>query len=785
MIKNYLKTAFRSLWRNKTYSLLNIFGLAIGVACAGLIFLWVEDEKGYDEVYAKKDRLYTIMTNQTYDGVTRTFGSSPGPMAYAFKTQVPGIANACRMRGMKSLFSLADKSMYEQGYYADTSVLDMLTPTFVQGNATTAFNETHGLVISEKMAAHFFEKNESVVGKTLKLDNAESYIISGVIKDLPSNSTFKIDWIANFDIYYKQNIGLLSNWGSNATNTFIELQPNANADEVNKQILAIYKKEEPESSTIPFLFAMQDWRLRDKFEGGKQVGGRIEYIKMFSIIAWVILFIACINFMNLATARSEKRAKEVGVRKVMGAGKGLLIAQFIGEAVLMSFVAVLIGVLLIAALLPAFNILIEKHLVVGWTVPSHIAALVSIALLCGLVAGSYPALYLSSFNPVSVFKGVKLKDGFAALVRKGLVVAQFTVSIVLIIGTFIIYQQIQHVKSRDLGYDKDHLISIDVRGDMVKNLSLIKQDLLNSGLIENAAFNSFNTVNIGNNGSGLEWQGKDPNSRILISNRLTSPGLIPTLGLKLIEGRDFNQDATIDSTNVIITQSFAQLMGKETAIGKIINNGERDLTVVGVVNDFVYGDMYGKNDPVIFYCNPARGRYLYVRSKAEARPETVLAQLQKTLKTYNPAYPFEYSFVDEQFNEKFKSEMLVGKLSRIFAALAIVISCLGLFGLAAYTAQRRTREIGIRKVLGASVTGITGLLSKDFLRLVFLSAIIAFPLAWWAMYTWLQGYAYRISINPWVFVLAGLAAMLIALFTVVFQSIKAAIANPINSLRSE
>ena len=785
MIKNYFKTALRSLWKNKTYSLLNIFGLAIGIACAGLIFLWVEDEKGYDDVYEKKDRLYTIMENQTYDGIIRTFGSSPGPLAEAIKKDIPGIANTCRMRGMKPLFSLGDKALYQQGYYADPAALEMLAPTFIQGNAKEAFKQLNAVVISEKMANQFFDKNEQIIGKTLKFDNTESYVVSGVIKDLPANASLQMDWIANFDIYYKKNIEMLTSWGSNSTNTFVELNPGANADAVNKQIAAIFKNRLPESSTVPFLYAMKDWRLRDKFEGGKQVGGRIEYINMFSIIAWVILFISCINFMNLATARSEKRAKEVGVRKVMGAGKKLLIAQFIGEAVLLSFVAVIIGTLFIAALLPAFNTLIEKQLDLGLSIPSHIAALVGIALLCGFVAGSYPAFYLSSFNPVSVFKGVKLKDGFAAFVRKGLVVAQFTVSIVLIIGTIIIYQQIQHVKNRELGYDKDNLVSVDVRGDIIKQLPVIKQDLLNSGLIENAGLNSFNTMSIGNNGSGPDWLGKDPNKSILISNRLTSPGLIPTLGLKILEGRDFMADANADSSNIIITQSLAKIMGKESAIGKVLTNKAGPLTVVGVVNDFVYGDMYGKNDPVIFYCNPAKGRYLYVRSKAGTKPESVLAQLEKTLKTFNPGYPFEYSFVDEQFNAKFKSEVLIGKLSRIFAALAIIISCLGLFGLAAYTAQKRTREIGIRKVLGASVTGITRLLSKDFLRLVFLSAIIAFPLAWWAMYSWLQNYAYRITINPWVFVLAGIVAVFIALVTVVFQSIKAAVANPVNSLRSE
>jgi predicted permease len=780
----FLKTTFRSLWKNKTYSFLNIFGLAIGITCAGLIFLWVEDETNFDSVYTKKDQLYTIRENQTYDGVTRTFISTPGPMAAAIKAEVPGIANTCRMNHTQLLFSKADKAIYERGCYTDSSFFSMFTMQFVQGSIKDVFRETNSLVITQKMANRFFGDEQHVVGKTLLVDNNQQYLITGVVKDVPANTTLQYDWFIPYDVYGNTR-PWIKNWGSNGTNTYVELVPGASLAAINKQLFDFIEKKQAGATSRSFLFAMKDWRLRDNFEGGKQTGGRIEFVKMFTVIAWIILLIACINFMNLATARSEKRAREVGVRKVMGADKKRLILRFIGEALCMSFLAVFFGVILIMLVLPSFNVLVEKQLTIGLNQPLHAAAVVAVALLCGCIAGSYPAIYLSSFNPVSVLKGMVKRSPSASLIRKGLVVFQFGISIVLIISTVIIYQQVQHVKTRDLGYDKNNLVSVDIHADMIRNFSVIRQDLLNTGLIENAGLSSYNTLYVGNNGSGYTWKGYENAANILISNRQVSPELIPTLGLKLLEGRGFNPDIASDSNHIIITASLAKMMGKAPTVGKTIYDGKNQLTVIGVVNDFIYGDMYGKSDPIIFSPAPERTKYLFVRLKSQFETGKSLAALGAVLQKHNPAYPFVYSFVDDQFNQMFTSETLIGKLSRLFAALAILISCLGLFGLSAYTAERRTKEIGIRKVLGASVTGITGLLTKDFMILVLLSALIAFPVAWWAMTKWLQGYAYRIDINWWVFVLAGATAMLIALVTISFQSVKAALSNPVKSLRTE
>ncbi len=786
MLNNFFKPTFRNLWKNKTYSFLNIFGLAIGVACAGLIFLWVEDEVNYDNVYAKKEALYMVRTNQTYNGVIRTFSSTPGPFAEAVRKEVPGIANATRMNRSGSLFTYGDKGLTQNGAYVDSNALSMFTPEFVQGSRAAAFKDPNSVVISENMSERFFGKGTNAIGKTLKFDNREDYLVTGVVKNVPANTSMQLDWFMPFSSIIRQRPpGNYERWGANNTTTYIELVPGTDIAAVSKKLYDFIEKKQDGATARAILHSMNDWRLRDKFENGILIGGKIEYIKMFSIIAWIILLIACINFMNLATARSEKRAKEVGVRKVIGARRGSLIYQFIGEALLMSFIAVIAGLGIIYLILPAFNILVEKQLTPGLNNPLHILSLLAIALLCGLVAGSYPAIYLSGFKPVNVLKGLKLKTGKAGLVRKALVVTQFSVSIILIISTIIIYQQIQHIKGRELGYDRNNLVTMSSRGEIVKNFSAIRQDLLNTGLVENAGLNSFNIMNIGNNSSGYSWAGKDESKDPLFSQRSISPELIPTLGLKFLEGRNFGSNIEADSNNIIITESIARMMGTGNTIGKKIYRDEENYTVVGVVNDYVYGDMYGEGDPIIFFPEPQNATRLYVRLKANTDTKTVLARMESVLKKYNPAYPFEYTFVDDDFNNLFKGESLIGKLSRVFALLAIIISCLGLFGLAAFMAERRTKEIGIRKVLGASVTGITGLLSRDFIQLVIVSALIAFPVAWWAMNKWLQGYAYRISIQWWIFLAAGAGALLIALITISFQSVKAALSNPVKSLRTE
>ena len=793
MLQTYFKTTIRNLWKNKGYSFLNIFGLAIGIACAGLIFLWVEDELNWDQFNTKKDRLYRIMENQKYDTYIATFGSTPAPMAPAMQHEIPGVANTCRIIGRNTmLVTIGNRSMYAFPNYADASLFSMFTFPFVQGNAGTAFTQLYSMVITQSTAKKFFGDETNIIGKTVRVDNKQDYVITAVIKDIPKNSTVQFEWVAPFQIWWNENKRWAQYWGNNDLDTYVELNSNVSAASVNKILYDFIQKREPKSNARPFLWTAHDWHLRNEFDNGVQTrGGQIEYVHLFSFIAWIILLIGCINFMNLATARSEKRAREVGVRKVLGAAKQNLILQFIGESMLMAVLSATLAVIVILFVLPAFNLLVQKNLVLELSDSLHFSALVTITLICGLIAGSYPSLYLSSFNPVFVLKGLKLKDSSASLVRKGLVILQFSVSIILIISTTVIYQQIQHVKDRRLGFNKNNLLEINTNDELNKDYELIKEDLLATGVIQNLALSDYSVLYGGNNTDGLIWEGKPANSKVVVSTRNVSPGFMNVYGLKLLEGRDFvaTDSATSNKINVIITKSFEQLLGQSSAVSKTFYyDGDTSgtvLNVIGVVNDFVYGDMYGKPDPVMFSCiQNANASELYVRLKT-ADVEYAMKKIEAVIKKNNPSYPFNYQFADDQFNKMFLNEQLISELSRVFAMLAIFISCLGLFGLVAYTAERRTKEIGIRKVLGASVLGITKLLSKDFLQLVTISCFVAFPVAWWIMHSWLMNYKYRIEISWWIFLVAGISALLIALITISFQSIKAAIANPARSLRTE
>lgn len=789
MLKNYIKTAFRSLLKNRTYSFLNIFGLAIGIACAAFIFLWVEDELNYDAVNVKINRLYIAKENQQYVDHVFTHSSTPGLFGPAVKAEVPGVANTCRTSEEQTfLFGQGSKAVYASGIYAEPSLFSMFTMPFVQGNAATALSQVHSVVITQAAAKKFFGSEANVLGKSIRVDNKQDYIVGGVIKDFPANTSVGFEWVMPFQVYFDQSPWLQS-WGNNSLRTYIELKPGVNAETVNKQLYGFLDRKLSGSISHVFLFGMKDWRLRNVFMNGKQNGeGRIQNVRLFSIIAWIILFIACINFMNLATARSEKRAREVGVRKVLGAGKKMLIGQFIGEALFMALLSGIIAVFIVALLLPQFNLLVQKQLTLGLDKPVHLLALLSIALICGLIAGSYPSLYLSSFNPVSVLKGIKLKDSGAAYIRKGLVVTQFTVSIVLIICTIIVYQQIQHIKSRNIGFDRNNLVVMDAQGAIPKSFNQIKQDLLNTGFIDDAAMTNHPTLYDGNNTAGYTWEGKDTKANVLISRRYISTEYLHTLGMKIAEGRNLTDLDTANNSDVLITRSLEKMMGKGSAVGKFIRhegNGTAN-KIVGVVEDYVYGNMYGKSDPVVFLGLPLeRANYLYIRYKQGSDIEKMIASVQAVMKRDNPAFPFDYRFVDDEFNRLFSGEQLISKLSRVFASLAVIISCLGLFGLAAYTAERRTKEIGIRKVLGASVSGLATLLSKDFLQLVLVSCVLAFPLAYWIMNKWLVRFPYRTEIHLSVFAIAGVAAIVIAIVTISFQSIKAAIANPVKSLRSE
>lgn len=785
MIKNYFRTTFRNLWKNKGYSLLNIGGLAVGIACAALILLWVEDELTFNHYFSNRDNLYKVKDSQTYDGTTYTFDATPGPLAEGMKADIPGIKQTARSSwDANMLFSLNDKIIYEPGLHVDEAFLTMFQLEFLEGNAKNAFAQLHSLVITKSMAEKFFGTTD-VMGKTLKVDNMQEYAITGVVKDLPENVSFRFNWLASFKLFENQN-DWLQYWGNNGIITYAELEPGADVVAINKKLYNYIDSKAKGSIAKMSVYPMNRWRMYDTFDNGKEIAGRIKYVNLFSLIAWIILIIACINFMNLSTARSEQRAREVGVRKVMGAGKGKLIGQFIGESVIMSMISATIAILLIYLAIPTFNTIVEKQLSVNILQPVHISGLILIALVCGLIAGSYPAFYLSSFNPVNILKGVRIQNSNSAgYIRKGLVVLQFSVSVILIISTVLIYQQILHIKDRNLGYNRQDLLYTGIQGQMKQHFSAIRNELKATGYVQNTCTSNNNVLQLGSNTGDFSWEGKDPNKQVLITIESVSPEYISTMGMKLMAGRDFYTETKTDSSNIIINESMAKILNKKNVVGSIISNNETNLTVVGVIHDFVYNDMYGTAAPLILFSDASPNFTMTMRLTPGADPEKALPAIEKVIKSYNPGFPFNYRFVDAEFDKIFKTETLIGKLAGIFSILAIFISCLGLFGLAAYTAERRIKEIGIRKVLGASTRSLATLLSRDFLILVAISCLIAFPVSWWIMKDWLQGFAYRVNISWTVFLFAGILAVLIALLTVSFQAIKAALSNPVKNLRTE
>jgi len=792
MFNNYLKIAWRNLLIRKVFTSINILGLAIGITCSGLILLWVEDEMNYDSVFPKQDVVYYVPSNQIFEGETYTFYSTPGPLADDLKNEIPEITKSATTWSGEILLSTGDKGINRRGRYADPDFLDIFSLQFLEGNAENALDRPDAIVLTQRTATAIFGKNTEALNQVLRIDNKYNFTVTGVVENLPTNITFGFDWLLPFERFQlgEEDMSWAEEYGNNFADTFVELAPNADFDAVDDRVRALIPskmKDSEYSANEAFLHSIKDWHLRSDFRGGKKVGGQITFVRLVTLIGFIILIIACINFMNLSTARSEKRANEVGIRKVLGSSKKNLISQFMAEALITASLSALLSVLMLWLLLPSFNTLVEKQLEFRIYDPIHLVSLFGITLICGILAGWYPALYLSSFRPVHVLKGVQRKFGSAAFIRKGLVITQFTFSIIFIISTIIIYQQVQHARGRDLGYAKERLINISVTGEMIEEFNPIKQDMIASGEIENIALTNSNMLSSGNNGAGLSWQGGTNTEDVLVRFRYISPSFFETVGLKVLEGHGFNENMTTDSTNILITKSLARLMGKGSAVGKTVIRNNTSYNVVGVVNDYVYGDMYGNTNsgPVMFYNRQDFGNNMYVRLKREASISEALAAIRKVMKEHNPAFPLEYRFENDMFNDRFRNEELIGDLSKIFSILAIVISCLGLFGLSAFTVEQRKKEIGVRKVLGASISGIVRLLSRDMMRLILAALLIAVPFSWWVMHRWLEKFAYRIDIGLWIFALAGLIVFLIAMLTVSFQSIRAATLNPVKSLRTE
>jgi predicted permease len=790
-MNNYFKTTLRSLWKNRGYSMLNVAGLAVGVTCASLIFLWVEDEVTFDHDIPNRNHIYRVMDNQIQNGVKFTSNIVPGPMAEVLVEEVTGIQHASRMSGLTSaLFTADDKAFYEKGEYVDSTFLSIIDPPILKGSSKTALNNLHDLVITERMATRFFGTTD-VVGKTLSLDKDKLFTITAVIQNPHTNSSFTGDWFARFDLL-ESKFPWLTRWDANAAATLVELFPDADIHAINEKLTKVYRDRNPSRTNNSFLFPMNDWHLYNHFTNGQQDGdGQIKYVRLFATIACIILLVACINFMNLATARSEQRIKEVGVRKTLGAGRGKLISQFISESIMLALVSVLLAIAMVYFAIPAFNSLVGKELTLRLGDVRHLGALMIVTLTCGLLAGSYPAFYLSSFNPVQVLKGAKIKAGSGpGFIRSGLVVIQFMTSIILMIATIIIYQQIDFTKRRTIGYNPSNAIYMELRGTMKENFSAIKNELIRTGVAENAAMSVNSVIRFGwYDSHDLSWQGKDPNSDISIMTDAVTPEFISTVGMTLKEGRDFHADPKTDFNNIIINETFAKLIDDQSPVGAEITAGDHHMRVIGVVKDFVYRNIYSKSPmPAILTSDPGVANFMKIitiRLGTSPDIQSNLAGIEQVIKTYNPEYPFEYTFMDAEFDKLFKTEVLAQKLAGVFGGIAVLISCLGLFGLASYTTQRRAKEIGIRKIVGATAKNITSMIASDFLRLIGLSFIIAFPIAWFVMNNWLQTYEYRTPIYWWVFGGVGLLTLICTMMTVGLQTLKAALRNPTEALRSE
>ncbi|WP_343692068.1 ABC transporter permease [Chitinophaga sp.] len=792
MIRNIFKLVYRNFLHNKGFSAINIIGLAIGMAAAILIMLWIQNEASYDEFHAHKDRIYEVWNRVPIEGKVTCWNSVSSLTGPILEKDFPEVERAARVKlNSNFLFSVNDKKVMKSGATVDTGFLQIFSFPMLKGNPATALNDVHSIVLTEKMAKSLFG-NEEAMGKIIKIENRDNFTVTGVLKDLPGNTRFNFEYLLPWSSL-KYGEGQDLGWNDNSTPTYVMLKPNVNyaafAPKI-KELKQHYSSEAKMMKWEMFIYPLSRWRLYSSFTNGvEDNGGRNTFVSIFGIIAGLILLIACINFMNLSTARSEKRAKEVGIRKVVGAGKSALISQFIAESVLIAFLAGIIAIIIVQISLPGYNELVEKKLFIDFGNVYTWVIFPGFVLFTGLLAGSYPAFFLSSFQPVKVLKGTFKKANALVTPRKALVVLQFTCATMLIICTIIVKQQIDYATDRTTGYNRDNLIYHFMTGDIPKNYTLIKNELIQSGIATSVTKTNSPLTERWSNGWGQNWEGKDPNDKTSFDRYLSDEGLGVTAGLQFIKGRDFDLEKfPTDSTGLIINESSLKVMKFKDPLGKVVSDLGIDWHIVGVIKDFILTSPYEPTRPILI-CG-AKSRFMtfkVMQIKLNGNNATTqnLKKAAAIFARYNPDYPFEYKFVDEAYAEKFDNERRQGTLAALFAGLTIFISCLGLFGLATYMAENRIKEIGVRKVLGASVTSITTLLSKDFVKLVIISFLIAAPLAYWSMYKWLQNYEYRVSIQWWVFSLACLLSVTIAILTVSYQAIKAALLNPVDSLKKE
>ncbi|MBL7850469.1 MAG: ABC transporter permease [Cyclobacteriaceae bacterium] len=788
MFKNYLLVTLRNLRKNATYSFINIAGLSIGIVCSILIMLWVFDELSFDKFQPKATRLYQVWVNAHFDGKVNSWTSVPQPTYEALKTEDSNIINtAITDWGGNHLYTVGENRIYKEAYYASEEFLEMFQFPLLKGDVSTVMDDPASLVITESMARTLFG-DEDPINQTVRINNAHDLKVTGVLKDIPKNSSFQFDCLMTWKMkiiaedWVKRS---QTQWGNYSFQVFVELNDPANETNVENSIRdLLFRKGETDMKREFFLHPMLRWRLHSNFENGQESGGMVDYVQMFTIIAAFILVIACINFMNLATARSERRAREVGIRKSVGSRRHELIFQFMGESVFLAVLAFTIAILLAQLLLPFYNQLVDKQLIIDYASPQFWIFAGSLIVFTGLVSGSYPALYLSSFQPVKVLKGKIQVGKSASLPRRILVTLQFGFSILLIIGTIVIYWQINFVKARDLGYDQENLITVEYTAEVGQNYRAIKQELLNSGVVSSVCKSNSPITEIWSN-NFLGWPGKPEEQKVIFTTISTEYDYTKTMGIKILEGRDFSEDHKSDTAAIIVNKAAIDVMGLKDPIGQQLDlwGGKREL--IGIVDNVLMGSPYQPVKPMFMVLIPEWASAVTIRLEKTENLQGSLKKVEEIFKKYNPAYPFEYEFADVEFAKKFTTINMTSHLAGLFASLAIFITGLGLFGLAAFMAEQRTKEIGIRKVMGASVMSLVTLMSRDFSRLVLIAFLISSPIAWWLLNQFLMRFPVRVGIPWWVFPVTGVIALVFASVIVSTQALRAAQANPAVSLRNE
>jgi ABC-type antimicrobial peptide transport system permease subunit len=788
MIRNYIKIAVRNLIKSKAYSFINIAGLAIGMACSIMILLWVQDELSVNKFHRDIDQIFQVSETQYYAGGQefKTF-NTPNLLGPALKEENPEVMYSTRYAPFgEMLIQYGDKRFNDNITCADASFFDIFNFPIIEGDKSSYFKNPNSALVTEEMAEKYFGR-EDPLGKTLIINEKYEFTVTGILKNAPKNSDFQFGIVLPYEFIKQLFPDYYTSWFSNWFDTYVKLNPGVSAESFSKKIKYRLKKEGDDATTTLAVFPYADTHLYT-LNGENQP---ITRVKMFTIIAFVILLIACINFMNLATARSAKRSKEVGLRKTLGAQRSHLVQQFFSESVILTLIALAIAIFLVELLLPGFNTLTGKELSVNYLSNGFLFIIIGITLLTGIAAGSYPAVFLSSFNPITVLKENINTGSKGAALRKGLVIFQFALSVMLIISTLVVYSQLDYMKNMKLGMNKENVLYVRAKGSINANYEPFKSELLKNPNVVNVAVSNTKPASMYYNGSGWEWEGKDPNDDVLITFALCDYDYAKVFNIDLLDGRFFSPDVPSDTVDgCVINETFAKLMGPGSKVGQALRSGDSKLRIIGVLKDFHFNSVKDKIGPLLL--RPLRLRsdfavannFIFLKIKGKDVSKTINF-INKTYSRFEQTHPFQYSFMDDDYDKLFKSEERMGKLFNYFAILAIFISCLGLFGLASFMAEQKRKEIGIRKVLGANTIQMTLLLSKSFVYLVLSANIIAWPVAYYFMSSWLEDYPNRISISPWIFLFSGLSALLIAVLTVSYQAIKASLMNPVKSLKYE